>query len=90
MTLDVTLRDTRTGFTGTYSDEYPDDYPIPVLVYLWTDGNYGCDCNRINFLYDDDRDLPCAHGADATVQVVRAVIRETGRVLCVDEKWDDE
>jgi hypothetical protein len=31
-------------------DSYPDDYPTHAIYYMWTDGNYGCDCNRLLFI----------------------------------------
>ena len=34
------ITDTETGETRIYEDEYP------YNDFLWTEGNYSCDCNR--------------------------------------------
>lgn len=42
MIASVEITDTSTGIAATYQDEDYDEY-------MWTDGNYGCDCNRFLF-----------------------------------------
>jgi hypothetical protein len=79
MTLEVHLRDGTNGKTKIHLDVYPDDYPLQTIVFLWTDGNYGCDCNRGLFMYGDTWVHVC--GIDRFV-VDRAFIREGGAVLC--------
>jgi hypothetical protein len=56
MLIVTILRDSRDGFTRTLSSEVPDWTEREAVVYLWTDGNWGCDCNRSRFLYEDDDD----------------------------------
>jgi hypothetical protein len=39
------------------------EYPSDSARFMWTDGNYGCDCNRADFIRDycdpDFPELPC-------------------------------
>ncbi len=44
------LRDTVTGDAKAHVFEYP--YELDSLIWQWTDGNYGCDCNRSLFLWE--------------------------------------
>jgi hypothetical protein len=37
---EIHIQDTSTGETRTYNDK------CPWSEYMWTDGNFGCDCNR--------------------------------------------
>lgn len=77
----VTLRDTQTGDEGVYEyDNEPDpdpagEDPFHGDEYLWTDGNFGCDCNRLLFiaraLGRPDRDVTCG---DERVVIVDATI----------------
>lgn len=55
------LTDPNTGATGTTDMEYPNDYPRHSIIYHWTEGNYGCDCNRSLFLFNLEYDdaWPC-------------------------------
>lgn len=56
--------------------------------YQWTDGNFGCDCNRYLFFQraadeDEAEEYPCGQ----TLYRVRIVERGTARVLfCDDER----
>lgn len=47
------LYDPATGATGEYEyeGEYSDGFDEGSLLYIWTEGNYSCDCNRSLFLY---------------------------------------
>jgi len=40
---------------------YEDGELIPAGVdYMWTEGNFSCDCNRYDYFYpEDDIDFPC-------------------------------
>jgi len=52
----VILHDTRNGQELRYPKyQSEEDY------FLWTDGNYGCDCNRSLFMHpnDEDKQLQC-------------------------------
>lgn len=59
MNVTIHLRDTVTGQTVTYPDsyEFADDDDDYGMLYVWVDGNYGCDCNRSSFF---GLDLPCS------------------------------
>ncbi len=66
--VEVTIRRNADGQTRTYVDEcgviaYPDGTPNE---FLWSDGNYGCDCNRALLFVrcdgEDDPDIPCSDG----------------------------
>jgi hypothetical protein len=80
----VHLRDTVTGTAGVHVQAWPHD--DDALRYQFTDGNYGCDCNRSNFLCEaggDDLDLPCNGAANRII--VEKIEDEHGRVLYRDE-----
>lgn len=58
---DAHITDTTTGETRTYVCEHPWEQHSD---FLWSEGNFGCDCNRALFFAraageDDDIDLPC-------------------------------
>ena len=40
----ITITNAATGETRTGSEEHPTD---AAADYLWTEGNNGCDCNRV-------------------------------------------
>jgi hypothetical protein len=44
----LTLYDVETGYLRDIEQA---DMWFGLLDYQWTDGNYGCDCNRGQFLY---------------------------------------
>lgn len=61
-TVVATLRNRLTGETLNYiDDDWEDDSEVSTVEFMWTEGNYSCDCNRSLFLYewDDTRQLPC-------------------------------
>lgn len=48
-----------TGETRTIHETYPDIYG-DSLEFMWSEGNYACDCNRAAFFYgDNDFDDTC-------------------------------
>lgn len=60
----VTLRNRDTGETRTIEDEVFDtERPLDIiescLVWQWTEGNYGCQCNRMLLGWEID-DVECA------------------------------
>ncbi len=59
--INVFLRDTRNGYSKVYQDEGFLDEDGNFHDFIWTEGNYSCDCNRSLFLYDHnpDKELPC-------------------------------
>lgn len=55
-----------------------EDWGAPGVEYSWTDGNYGCDCNRaIFFAGDDDADITCG----STAYSIRVTDSKTGAEL---------
>ena len=50
----VFLRDTQTGDEGWYTEEYngPGEDALLRAIFMWTDGNWSCDCNRCLFLWE--------------------------------------
>lgn len=63
MSATIAITDTITGETRLYTDEYygPD---VEVSNFLWSDGNYACDCNRRLFFFafceeDKEDDIKC-------------------------------
>ncbi len=49
VTVSAALYDPATGLRGIETYEVEDEY-AESQEFLWTDGNYGCDCNRRLFL----------------------------------------
>ena len=78
--IDVYLRDTRDGYIRVISDTgYPSIDGDPFSAFIWSEGNYLCDCNRSLFLYDDeDKKLPCGEG---TIVIDKIVKCDTGEIL---------
>lgn len=68
----ATLMDVMTGYVGRHEYEVQDDY-ADDQEFMWSDGNYGCDCNRSIFLYGHDPDyltLPCSWHPGQDNQIV--------------------
>jgi hypothetical protein len=61
MTVTALLRDPA-GVEREYSTEW-DESGRDIVEFMWSDGNYACDCNRSLFLYNWDatRDIPCGN-----------------------------
>ncbi len=79
ITLEVTLRDTTTGKSVVYPDTWENDDFRELANFIWSEGNYSCDCNRSLFMYGDTG-LRRACGFE-TIVIDRVVVRETGEVL---------
>lgn len=89
--IDVQLNDTRTNTVFTHQDtyEYPgdgvysenDESNFNGIVFYWTEGNFGCDCNRGDLI---DADLVC-NGEENIIKLVKITVRETGVVIYPDE-----
>lgn len=59
MKYTVIIRKNDTGETREIHETYPDEY-VDSLQFMWSEGNYGCDCNRASFFYGDaDFDDTC-------------------------------
>jgi hypothetical protein len=70
-------------------EAYPEhEHNVELIQFQWTDGNYGCDCNRaLFFAYaagEEDPDVACDEGG-YSVQIVEV----GGRVLYQDEDWKE-
>ncbi|MFN0131239.1 MAG: hypothetical protein ACKVW3_01705 [Phycisphaerales bacterium] len=70
MRWDVVLRDTRDGSVHERAWDDPSSEPDDDSVeYYWTEGNFGCDCNRSLFLYGGDREMAC-NSDDNVIELV--------------------
>lgn len=79
----VTLTDTKTGKQRVYDTEeyFPKD---GWSDYLWTDGNYSCDCNRYLFFQRADGKTPSlgkAKCGEGRYLVNSIVLKDTGEQL---------
>lgn len=89
MKIDVHLLDNSTGERRVYHDdlERPDTPEEARLTdFQWSDGNYGCDCNRGLFFAwaagEDDPDRECG---EERYTVEKIVIHGTDRVIYGDD-----
>ncbi len=73
MVVNALLRSRETGQQARYTHEWPGR--VSGAVWLWTEGNYSCDCNRSIFLLGRDLDntLPC-NGGDPTIELVELLV----------------
>lgn len=73
MTVAALLRSRETGREGRYAHEWSSG--IASLLWLWTEGNFACDCNRSIFLLGRDVSdtLPC-NGGEPTIELVELVV----------------
>jgi hypothetical protein len=82
MKVKALLRDTQTGEEGWHEYDHEGSGPDEEhsIWYLWIDGNYSCDCNRLDFIYGDDgEERVCS---DGRVELVRLEI--DGRYITSD------
>lgn len=91
MKVTVSIQKVQTGEVREYVDEYArfrengsyDDF-------MWSEGNYGCDCNRALFFAlaagEEDPDHPCGHDQ------YWVSIREEGseKVLYVEDEFKSQ
>lgn len=105
MNVTAYLRDTRTNVVRQFTTEYPDNdrsgetYGTEGIIFHWTEGNYGCDCNRSMFFYragfDEitqdvidrswDEELECNPGmpGDNIIVLDKLVNADTGEVIWI-------
>lgn len=63
----ATIKENKSGKQVSFGDEiFIDEDGIPFL-FVWTDGNFSCDCNRHMFFKqalgeEEDYNFPCSHG----------------------------
>ena len=77
MKAEVHLRDTRDGRAAVYIDNWPEQFPggsrpdAESVEYMWTEGNFGCDCNRLLMLCRalgvEDEEIACNTGDNVIV-----------------------
>ena len=81
MTVDVYLRDNKTGYSKTYHDDHEWESPDDAFYY-YVEGNGECDCNRSLLLYDYDKEkeFPC-NSKERRIELDRLVNHETGEDL---------
>ena len=86
MRISAHLLDTRTGERKIDTSEYDCLDSYGRIICFWTDGNYGCDCNRSRMFYPDDesKELDCnIHG---NIIVLEKIVNEdTGEII-----WEKE
>ena len=80
--IGVELYDSHTGEHVCYLDTYTSEY-LDSVEFMYREGNYGCDCNRLLFLArarggEEPKVLTCSH---ERVFVVRVVDRSNGKEL---------
>lgn len=75
------IRDNATGAVAEDTYEVADDIDDDGVVYYWTAGNLGCDCNRSG--YFDTEDDECGRTRFSLVGLTRG-----GREL--DWQWDEQ
>jgi hypothetical protein len=79
----VYLRDRASGDTRVYEttgEDHPDSGNFND--FIWSEGNYSCDCNRCLFLWnwDDSKDLPC-NTEEPRIIVDKIVRTDTGATV---------
>ena len=77
MPCTIFLRNNQTGEVREIQEQGSWDEDGSPTEYMWTDGNYGCDCNRLLFWLraknedePDFEDLECGEGGFSIVSVV--------------------
>lgn len=85
----VHLRELATGRSGVYKTE--GSWLKGVFNdYLWSEGNFACDCNRADFLYgldDEEIEYGCS---DYKIIVDRIVDLTTGETVYEESEEDME
>lgn len=54
----IKMRDEATGEIRQF-DEATKYVNGAIFLFPWTEGNFSCDCNRLNMFFDDDLNYPC-------------------------------
>ena len=83
MKYTINLRNTLTGETTAYQDDY-EWKKEKSMIFQYTEGNYSCDCNRSLFMYnwDEDKELECS--MDTNVVVIDKITREDGSEVVIE------
>lgn len=86
--IDVLIRNNKTGEVVIYEDYgYFDEYGS-FHDFIWSEGNYSCDCNRALFFYRA-KDMPDPEDRDCGEELysVRITRKSTGEILY--DEFDD-
>jgi hypothetical protein len=80
----IYIRKEATKEVRTYTDPHPWEAGSD---YLWSDGNYGCDCNRHLFFeraagHEPNEDCECGEEA-----YMLRIEDDSGKELYRDERW---
>lgn len=78
MSVKVTLKDTLTNAIAEYIDEYANEDKY-LDSFMWTEGNFGCDCNRYIFFYGGEvkEDLQCGDSRFKVIGWQRIMLEPT-------------
>lgn len=84
MIFDVFIKNNQTGEIRLYSDEYEDN---DIISFLWSDGNYACDCNRSLFFAraKGEPDPEITKCTDYKFSVLYIINRETKQVIYYED-----
>lgn len=80
--LEVHLKDLKTGAEKVFYEKIPHDFELHTLQFVWSEGDYACDCQRGEFLYGRSP-YTCK---DMNIVIKKAVVRPDGFVLIEDEE----
>lgn len=81
MRINVILRHKETGEARVYRDasEWPEAHQA---IFMYSEGNYGCDCNRGLFLRDwQGEDMQCSNTGHNLIAIDAMLNRDTGELL---------
>lgn len=85
----VYIRDVDTGYAGIYLTESGPDWDgESPNTFIWSEGNFSCDCNRSIFLHsalglDEPKNLECGERRYAIDAIVRT---DTHEIVYRDSK----
>ncbi len=86
ITATIHMYDRLTKQRKIFIDTYPNDCPIE---FLWSEGNYACDCNRWIFMYKDDPNAPEQYNCGSeNIVVERIVNHQTNEEIYSGDECD--
>jgi hypothetical protein len=86
MSYQVSITDTATGENKMVTMDLP---WLEHSRFWWTDGNFGCDCNRSS-VFDPSRDEPCGSNGSSQRYVVHYALFDDGSMIAIDDETEDE
>ena len=88
MNIIARIKDTSTGQTRTYRESR--DRTTNAMVFLWSEGNFGCDCNRAIFFHGDpDVDRGCNWPPNDNKYLVEVRDEDTAELIYSDMEDKD-